>query len=78
MFKSNKAREAFFAERKGSPGPNLGQPFQGKSAPAIPTFNSGMKSMISSEPVIKPMSSGMSSPKFSQLSGFLKKNNPGM
>lgn len=77
-FNSPKARAAFFAERKSSPGPNAGVPFQGKSAPAIPTFSSDMKSAISSEPGIKPMASGMSSPKFNQLSGFLKKNNPGM
>jgi hypothetical protein len=77
-FQNPKAREAFFASRKNSPGPNSGVPFQGKSAPAIPTFNSGMKSQITSEPAIKPVSEGMSAPRFGQLAGFLKKKNPGM
>lgn len=74
-FKDSKAREAFFAQREKSPGPNSGIPFQGNKAPAISTMTPAMKSLTNT-PVIKPFSSGINSSRFGQLTGFLKKNNP--
>lgn len=66
-FPSSKARMAFYASqnKKGA-----GVPFQGNSAPPMPTLPSGLMSGISGLPNQVP--NGLKKPRFKQLSSLIK------
>ena len=72
-FSNPKAREAFFAtQAKNNAGGGLKAPFQGNSAPPMPTFNAGMKSSIAKQPSFQ-LGSIPTKPRFQQLTSMFKK-----